>query len=156
MGSLLKYSVQIRFGEEPDTMPEGMRFGRVSGVTTDEQNDVYVFKRDPKTDQIVVFDSKGNYQRSWGKGMFARPHGLRTDRDGNIWASDDGGHQVFKFTRDGKLLQTLGMEGVAGSDAKTFNRCRPTSPGISKANLYVSDGYANTLASLSSTKPGTT
>ena len=88
MGSLLKYSVQIRFGEEPETMPEGMRFGRVSAVTTDAQNDVYVFKRDPKTDQILVFDSQGKYQRSWGKGMFGRPQGLRTDREGNIWATD--------------------------------------------------------------------
>jgi hypothetical protein len=40
MGSLLKYSVQIRFGEEPETMPEGMRFGWVSAVTTDAQNNV--------------------------------------------------------------------------------------------------------------------
>jgi len=61
-GSLLKYSVQIRFGEEPETMPEGMKFGRVSAVTTDAQNNVYVFKRDPKTDQIVVFDSQGTYR----------------------------------------------------------------------------------------------
>jgi NHL repeat len=61
--------------------------------------------------------------------MFARPHGLRTDREGNIWASDDAGHQIFKFTRDGKLLQMLGTKGVAGSDAKTFNRPTPrTSP----------------------------
>ena len=27
-GSLMKYSVEIRFGEEPETMPEGMKFGR--------------------------------------------------------------------------------------------------------------------------------
>jgi len=142
-GSLLKYSVQIRFGEEPETMPEGMKFGRVSAVTTDAQNNVYVFKRDPKTDQIVVFDSQGTYLRSWGKGMFARPHGLRVDHEGNIWAADDGGHQVFKFTREGRLLQTLGTKGVPGSDGKTFNR--PTDLAWdSKGNLYVSDGYANT------------
>ena len=45
--------------------------------------------------------------------------------------------------RDGKLLQTLGTKGVAGSDAKTFNR--PTDIAWdSKGNLYVSDGYSNT------------
>ena len=27
-GALLKYSVLIRFGEEPDTMPDGFKFGR--------------------------------------------------------------------------------------------------------------------------------
>src|SRR3990170_1702083 len=63
-GSLMKYSVEIRFGEEPESMPEGMKFGRVSAVTTDAQGNVYVFKRDAKTDQLIVFDSKGKYLRS--------------------------------------------------------------------------------------------
>jgi DNA-binding beta-propeller fold protein YncE len=142
-GGLLKYGVQIRFGEEPETMPEGMKFGRVSAVTTDSRNEVYVFKRDPKTDQLVVFDADGKYLRSWGKGMFGRPHGLRVDREQNVWAVDDAGQQIFKFTRDGKLLQTLGTKDVPGSDARTFNR--PTDVAWdSKGNLYVSDGYGNT------------
>ena len=34
-GGLLKYRVAIRFGEEPDAMPDGWKFGRVSAVTTD-------------------------------------------------------------------------------------------------------------------------
>jgi DNA-binding beta-propeller fold protein YncE len=142
-GSLLKYSVQIRFGEEPDTMPAGMKFGRVSAVTTDAQNNVYVFKRDANTDPLVVFDAEGKFLRSWGKGMFGRPHGLRADRAGNIWAVDDVGQQIFKFTREGKLLQTWGTKGVTGSDEKTFNR--PTDLAWdSQGNAYISDGYVNT------------
>src|SRR5919204_6063784 len=54
-GGLLKYRVQIRFGEEPDTMPDGWKFGRVSAVATDSQGLVYVFQRGPKADPIVVF-----------------------------------------------------------------------------------------------------
>jgi len=142
-GSLLKYSVQIRFGEEPDTRPAGMKFGRVSAVSTDADGNVYVFKRDDATDPLVVFDSRGTYLRSWGKGMFGRPHGLRVDRDGNVWVTDDAGHQVFKFTREGKQLLALGVKGMAGRDEKTFNR--PTDLAWdSQRNLYVSDGYANT------------
>ena len=30
-GGLLKYRVNIRFGEEPDTMPDGWKFGREIG-----------------------------------------------------------------------------------------------------------------------------
>ena len=141
-GSLMKYSVEIRFGEEPETMPEGMKFGRVSAVTTDNENNVYVFKRDAKTDQLVVFNSQGKYLRSWGKGMFTRPHGLRVDRDQNVWAIDDAGNQIFKFTRDGKLLQTWGVKDMSGNDAKTFNR--PTDIAWdSQGNAYISDGYGN-------------
>src|SRR4030095_1299120 len=102
-GGLLKYSVQIRFGEEPDTMPDGFKFGRASAVTTDAQGNVYAFQRGPKADPIIVFDSTGKYLRSWGKGMFGNPHGIRVDRAGNVWAVDNGNHQVFKFTNDGKL-----------------------------------------------------
>ena len=141
-GSLLKYSVEIRFGEEPETMPEGMKFGRVSAVTTDRDGNVYVFNRDPKTDQLVVFSAEGKYLRSWGKGMFTRPHGLRVDRDQNVWALDDAGHQIFKFTREGKLLQTWGVKDKPGNDEKTFNR--PTDIAWdSQGNSYISDGYGN-------------
>ena len=141
-GSLLKYSVEIRFGEEPETMPEGMKFGRVSAVTTDNDGNVYVFKRDARTDQLVVFSPQGKFLRSWGKGMFTRPHGLRIDRDQNVWALDDAGHQVHKFSRDGKLLQSWGVKDKPGNDAKTFNR--PTDIAWdSQGNAYISDGYGN-------------
>ena len=141
-GTLMKYSVEIRFGEEPETMPEGMKFGRVSAVTTDNEGNVYVFKRDPKTDQIVVFNSQGKFLRSWGKGMFTRPHGLRVDRDQNVWALDDSGNHITKFTLDGKVLQTFGVKDKAGNDAKTFNR--PTDIAWdSQGNSYISDGYGN-------------
>ncbi len=92
-GGLMKYRVQIRFGEEPDTMPDGWKFGRVSAVATDSQGLVYVFQRGPKADPIVVFDAKGKYVRSWGRGMFGNPHGLRLDRDDNVWVTDNGDHQ---------------------------------------------------------------
>src|SRR5712692_12086363 len=76
-GGLMKYRVNIRFGEEPDTMPDGWKFGRVSAVATDSAGQVYVFQRGQKADPIVVFDSKGKYLRSWGKGMFGNAHGMR-------------------------------------------------------------------------------
>ena len=58
-GGLLKYQVKIRFGEEPDTMPAGWKFGRVSAVTVDKQGEVYVFHRGDKADPIIVFDGEG-------------------------------------------------------------------------------------------------
>ena len=141
-GGLMKYRVQIRFGEEPDTMPDSWKFGRVSAVATDSQGLVYVFQRGPKADPIVVFDPKGKYLRSWGKGMFGNPHGLRVDRDDNIWITDNGDHQVMKFTRTGELLLKLGVRGKAGTDDKTFNR--PTDIAFAPTGeVYSSDGYGN-------------
>ena len=142
-GGLLLYRVQIRFGEEPETMPDGFTFGRVSAVTTDAASNVYAFQRGTRADPIIVFDSSGKYVRSWGKGLFVNPHGLRVDRFGNVWAIDNGGHQIFKFANDGTLLRTWGTKGVVGSDENTFGR--PTDVAWdSKDNTYIADGYGNT------------
>ncbi len=143
-GGLMKYKVAIRFGEEPeDTMPAGWKFGRVSSVATNPAGtEVYVFHRGKKADPLIVFDNKGKYLRSWGKGVFGNPHGLRVDRAGFVWITDNGDHQVMKFTKDGKLLMTLGIKGKAGTDSKTFNR--PTDIAFAKnGDFYVSDGYGN-------------
>ncbi len=141
-GGLLKYRVNIRFGEEPDTMPEGWKFGRVSAVAVNAAGEVFVFQRGPKADPIVVFDAKGRYLRSWGKGMFGNPHGMRVDPAGNLWVTDNGDHQVMKFTPTGELLLKLGVKGKAGTDEQTFNR--PTDVAFAaNGDFYVSDGYGN-------------
>ena len=63
-GGLMKYRVNIRFGEEPeDTMPDGWKFGRVSSVATDSDGNVYVFQRGKKADPIIVFSHEGKYLR---------------------------------------------------------------------------------------------
>lgn len=141
-GGLLRYRVNIRFGEEPDTMPEGWKFGRVSAVATDPAGQVYVFQRGKKADPIIVFDAKGKYLRSWGKGMFGNPHGMRVDKNNRVWVTDNGDHQVMKFTNEGELLLTLGAKGKPGTDDKTFNR--PTDIAFAPSgDFYVSDGYGN-------------
>ncbi|HUQ92375.1 MAG TPA: peptidyl-alpha-hydroxyglycine alpha-amidating lyase family protein [Bryobacteraceae bacterium] len=143
-GGLMKYRVNIRFGEEPDTMPDGFKFGRVSAVATNhEATEVYVFQRGKKAPPIVVFDTKGKYLRSWGKGEFGNPHGMRVDKQGNVWVTDNGDHQVMKYDRNGKRLLTLGIKGKAATDEKTFNR--PTDIAFTPDGrfFYVSDGYGN-------------
>ena len=142
-GGLLKYRVSIRFGEEPDTMPDGWKFGRVSAVAVNPKGEVYVFHRGPKADPIVVFDGKGKFLRSLGKGMFGNPHGMRFDHEGNLWVTDNGDHQVMKFSPQDKLLFTLGTKGKAGTDSKTFNR--PTDIAFTPKGdaVYISDGYGN-------------
>jgi DNA-binding beta-propeller fold protein YncE len=141
-GGDLKYRVQIRFGKEPDSMPEGWEFGRVSAVATDSAGRVFVFHRNLKIDPLVVFDASGKYLRSWGKGVFSNPHAVRIDRDDNVWLIDTGIHQVMKFTGEGQLLMTLGVKGKAGTDERTFNR--PTDVAFAaNGDFYVSDGYGN-------------
>jgi DNA-binding beta-propeller fold protein YncE len=150
-GGLLKMKVQIRFGVERQAgvaenawkqMPAGWVFGRVSAVSTDAQSNVYVLHRNTTIDPVVVFDANGNYLRSWGKGVIGDPHGIRVDRDNNVWVVDRAG-QIIKYSNDGsKALLTLGIKGKKGTDDKTFDL--PTDVAWdSQGNTYISDGYGN-------------
>jgi peptidylamidoglycolate lyase len=70
------------------------------------------------------------------------PHGLTIDKQNNVWLTDVGLHQIFKFSHDGKLLLTLGISKVAGNDSLHFNL--PTDIAVAdNGDFYVSDGYGN-------------
>ena len=157
-GAPLKYKVNLRFGEElvPQAsapgdlrfsqggsgLPVGWKFGRVSAVATDSAGDVYVFHRGKEADPVMVFSPQGRFLRSWGRGLFGEPHGLRIDKDNHLWITDVGTHQVLKFTRTGELLLALGKKNTPGTDAETFNR--PTDIAFAPTGeFYVSDGYGN-------------
>jgi DNA-binding beta-propeller fold protein YncE len=151
-GGLLRVKVHLRFGVEAPVgargkegawkpMPDGWYFGRVSMVANDLQNNVYVLHRNGNIDPLVVFDAEGNYLRSWGKGVIDDPHGVRVDRENNVWVVDRAG-AILKFTTTGKLLMTIGTKGVRGNDDKSFGS--PTDIAWdSQGNTYIADGYGN-------------
>src|SRR5437588_9370330 len=75
---------------------------------------------------ILKFDASGKLVKAFGENMFVFPHGLHVDYEGNVWATDGigrgkKGHQVHKFSPDGKLLMSLGKPGVAGAGNDEFN-----------------------------------
>ena len=106
-------------------------------------------------DTVFKFDSRGNVVRSFGSGMFIWPHGLLVDREGNVWVTDAvgaqgvamaakagvrAGHQVVKFSPDGKVLMTLGEAGVAGSDESHF--MSPSAVAVAaNGDIFVADGH---------------
>jgi len=110
-------------------------------------------------DPILKFDETGKLVKSFGAGLILFPHGLSVDPEGNVWVTDglgkEGiGHQVFKFSPDGKLLLTLGKRGVAGSGADEFNA--PSATLVApNGDIFVADVTAATPmpASSSSTRP---
>ena len=111
-------------------------------------------------DPVLKFDSTGKLVKSFGAGMIAFAHGIHVDRDGNIWVTDANdnrpqaargqppsttpatvGHQVIKFSPDGKVLMRLGKAGVAGAppEALTEPNDIVTAP---NGDIFVAEGHS--------------
>jgi streptogramin lyase len=122
----------------------------------------------PDLDPILHFDAKGSLINSFGKGMIIFPHGIHVDRDGNIWITDGQdngpraapggagaaggappaapnpaatkGHQVFKFSPQGKVLLTIGKPGGATGPTEC---CWQPNDVITndKGEIFISEGH---------------
>jgi sugar lactone lactonase YvrE len=124
-------------------LPSGVSFGGVISIEPDSKGNLWVFHRNQPP--VLGFDPSGKVVKSFGTDMFVQPHGMAVDREGNVWVTDaqgkDGkGHQVFKFSQDGKLLMTLGKAGVAAEGPDTFSG--PSDVVIApNGDIFVTDGH---------------
>jgi sugar lactone lactonase YvrE len=117
---------------------------------------------------ILKFDATGKLVKSFGEGMLIFPHGIYIDRDGNVWVTDGQddapqpargatqaaprgagpvgprpgstkGHQVYKFSPDGKLLMTLGKAGGAAEPDYFY---QPNDIVVApNGDIFVSEGH---------------
>jgi DNA-binding beta-propeller fold protein YncE len=156
----------------PDALklPDGRTWGATSSIFIDSKGNIWTFDRcggedclKSKLDPILEYDSSGKFIKSFGAGLFALPHGLYVDKEGNVWVADGGmgagpsskesrdaavaegekahkGQQVIKFSPDGKVLMTLGKAGVGGDGPDTFHF--PTGIVVApNGDIFVSDGH---------------
>lgn len=123
---------------------------------------------------LLKFDESGKLVQSFASGMVVFPHGIHVDKDGNVWITDGQdniprrapgapadaplppapakviGHQVFKFSPDGKLLLTLGKPGgnQPGQPADPASFYQPndviTYP---NGDILVAEGHGNAAPS---------
>jgi peptidylamidoglycolate lyase len=138
-------------------LPQHQTTGNPVGLGIDTSENIVVFHRadrqwplvGPMPEQpiqqntiLIIHKKSGKLLSSWGSNLFVMPHGLTVDQQNNIWVTDVGLHQVFKFRHDGKLLLKLGVAKVPGPDSLHFNK--PTDVAVAAdGSFYVSDGYGN-------------
>lgn len=89
--------------------PADAAAGEVVAVACDSGERVYVFARGPCP--VLVFERDGTPVTRWGEGLFVRPHGIFIGPEDTVWCTDDHDHTVRAFTREGRLLLTLGTSG---------------------------------------------
>ena len=152
--------------------PAGMKFGDVSSIAIDAQDNAWVLTR-PRTlkpedmknaaKPITIFDSSGKFVRGWGGDGAGyewpqREHGILIDSKGFVWlggnscptnglpglkpVADD---QLLKFTQDGKFVMQVGHSNQSKGNADTNNFHRPADAQyVQQTNeLFVADGYGN-------------
>jgi DNA-binding beta-propeller fold protein YncE len=107
----------------------GVTMGAASAVAVAKDGAMFVLHRGEPP--VLRFSKDGKYLGGWGAGAFKVAHGLRIDKEGNIWTTDNGSGLVEQFTPDGKPLRKL--EGFKSPDDLVFG---------SNGDIYVADAGA--------------
>jgi sugar lactone lactonase YvrE len=121
-------------------------------------------------DVVLKFDQSGTLLASFAPRLMVFPHGIHVDRDGNVWVTDGQdnlprraqnappdtplppapanviGHQVFKFSPEGKLLLTLGKAGgnQPGKPADPASFYQPNDViTLRNGEVLVAEGHSN-------------
>ena len=140
-------------------LPAAIILDRVVGVGVDSRGFVYVAHRGEQP--LLCLNPDGTLAREVGadvhrkstaydrRGAVPIPiatrcwmHGLHVDPWDNVWITDVGRHLVMKFSPDGELRLTLGIDGEPGCDAWHFDQ--PTHICVvPSGEIFVTDGYGN-------------
>jgi DNA-binding beta-propeller fold protein YncE len=156
----------------PQEMPNHWLMGAVTGVFVDAKQHVWVTHL-PETlteeelyeeqkppmgtcckaaPPVLEFDQQGKLVQGWGQGSMTDfsnwprdPHGIFVDHQDNVWVGSYNRHRVMKFTRDGKLLMTIGQYEKTNGSADTTLLGGPSGIWVDPQTneAYISDGYRN-------------
>jgi NAD(P)-dependent dehydrogenase (short-subunit alcohol dehydrogenase family) len=151
-----KYTYDVN--ENWARVPPGIDM-KPAAVAVDSRDRVFCFNRSNEH-PVVIFDRDGNFEGSWGAGLFRFPHAIRIDEHDNVWLTDEHLGQFMLFTNDGKLLRTIGVSGqrsntgVPEDDFTAVAWKKVTQGGgpfnlptdiavIPNGDMYMTDGYGN-------------
>jgi DNA-binding beta-propeller fold protein YncE len=123
-------------------LPAGLQWEAASQVSTTPDGQIVVLRR--ANPFFVVLTPAGEVVKTWGENLFKVAHGLRIDRKGFLWVTDNAENVVQKFSADGKLLLTLGQRGVAGGNDSKTGFDGPADVFVTNdGDVWVADGYRN-------------
>ncbi len=140
-------------------LPDGRKWGSTAGVDAAKgRDDIWAIDRcgsnscvGSNVDPLLHYDADGNLIGQMGAGLFAFPHGIQVDQEGNVWVTDplppDGrgaggsvGQQVTKLSPEGEILMQLGTRMVTGDGPDEFSS--PSDVVVaSNGDIFVADGH---------------
>jgi hypothetical protein len=156
----------------PRELPDNWILGAITGVFVDARNHVWISQL-PETltpeeaaavqeppiatccapaPVVLELDPSGALVQAWGDAatqdvsQFPRnPHGIFVDHNDFVWVGTYLHHRVMKFTRDGKLVMTIGEYDKSGGSADTKLLGGPAGIWVdpSTNEVFIADGYRN-------------
>jgi DNA-binding beta-propeller fold protein YncE len=156
----------------PLELPNKWILGSVTGVFVDTTQHVWIThlpetltEEETATEQkppigtccaaappVIEFDAQGKVMQAWGQGSMddtsgwpRNPHGIFVDHNDFVWIGTFMHDRVMKFTRNGKLLMTIGQyDKHAGSNDTTLLG-GPAGIWVDPRTneVFIADGYKN-------------
>jgi len=126
---------------ELHVMP-ALELDQVSAVTADSNGHLYILQRGKAADPIIVTDANGKRLRSFGEGLFNRPHSIRLDANGNVWTVDSNTSMVYKHSPAGEKLLEISV-GNLWPDPPSESCAASDIAFTANGHVYVADGYCN-------------
>lgn len=122
----------------------GWEAGMISSVAVSSgpKPTIYLLQRGLVADPVIAVDETGRVLRSWGAGLFQIPHSIRLDPMGYVWTVDAASSKIYKFSPDGKLLQTISVGEQPVKAGTKFVGTADIAFGPN-GHLYIADGYGN-------------
>lgn len=155
----------------PKQLPNNWLLGQVASVAVGPDDHVWLLQRprslsdDEKgatlkpprnkccapAPSVMEFDADGNFIQGWGHPdttpWVSNEHGIHVDRSGFVWIAGNAPNDsaIFKYTKDGKPVLTIGKLGPTGGSNDTTLVGRPADIQVDNdaKEVFVADGYGN-------------
>jgi len=133
-------------------IPDDVELVEAVGVTVDADDNIFIYNRG--IPEVLIFRPDGTFIDAWTPEGSVRPHGIAAPADGNVILTDDLGHRVARFSRNGRQLENIGPAGIpslTGVDGFDYRSIVPAGPYnlptnvaiTSDGHTFVADGYGN-------------
>lgn len=123
-------------------LPAGTAWGPASQASATPDGQIVIFRR--AVPAFFVVSPEGKLVKSFGDTMYRLAHGVRVDRDGFIWITDNTDNFVQKVSPDGKVLMTLGKAGATGDNNSQESFDGPADVFVvPNGDVFIADGYRN-------------
>ena len=128
-------TLPFKFVDQPEAPRGSPGWANVNGVGMFRDGHLLITQREPMF-EIMEYGQDGKLLRAIDPNLLARPHGLRVDKEDNIWITDQSCNTVVKINRAGNVLLRLGVNGEGG----VFSQ--PTDVAIaSNGDIFVSNSH---------------